>query len=77
MHGRIITYAEEIAFLDGGERELALLNQGLADTVEHADYFAFKKFFQGVVDSYAVSGGSDERRHYVSRSYVRIWELCV
>ena len=54
MHSRLITHAEEVAFLDGAERERGILDAKLESTTTWSQFYFYLQFKQGVVDQYFV-----------------------
>ncbi|EEH53990.1 ATP-binding cassette superfamily, partial [Micromonas pusilla CCMP1545] len=54
MHSRLITHAEEVAFLDGSDRERAILDQKLEATTTWQQFYFYLQFKQGVIDQYFV-----------------------
>lgn len=54
MHSRLITHAEEVAFLDGAGRERAILDAKLESTTSWSQFYFYLQFKQGVVDQYFV-----------------------
>ena len=53
-HGRLIQHAEEVAFLDGAEREREILDEKLNTTCAWSRFYFYLQFKQGVVDQYFV-----------------------
>ncbi len=53
-HNRLITHAEEVAFLNGGPREKEILNNELAKITEHSQLTFFSYFRQGILDQFAM-----------------------
>ncbi|KAK3272717.1 hypothetical protein CYMTET_18999, partial [Cymbomonas tetramitiformis] len=53
-HSRLITHAEEVAFLDGSEREKMILNRKLADTTAFSNFYYMLQFGQGCVDQFTL-----------------------
>lgn len=51
-HARVIAHAEEIAFLEGAEREEVLLNRRLEETTAAASRYFFLQYRQGCVDQF-------------------------
>lgn len=54
MHSRLITHAEEVAFLDGARRERAILDEKLESTTTWSQFYFYLQFKQGVIDQYFV-----------------------
>ena len=54
MHSRLITHAEEVAFLDGAGRERAILDAKLQSTTTWSQFYFYLQFKQGVIDQYFV-----------------------
>ena len=54
MHSRLITHAEEVAFLDGARRERDILDAKLDKTTTWSSFYFYLQFKQGVIDQYFV-----------------------
>ena len=54
MHSRLITHAEEVAFLDGARREKDILDAKLDKTTTWSSFYFYLQFKQGVIDQYFV-----------------------
>ena len=54
MHSRLITHAEEVAFLDGAAREQDILDSKLDKTTTWSSFYFYLQFKQGVIDQYFV-----------------------
>ena len=54
MHSRLITHAEEVAFLDGARRERGILDAKLESTTTWSQFYFYLQFKQGVIDQYFV-----------------------
>merc|ERR1719210_1671477 len=52
LHARVITNSEEIAFLDGAEREKQILNEEFETLNDFSDYYFYKQFRQGIADQW-------------------------
>jgi len=57
-HSRLISHAEEVAFLDGAEREKEILNGKLNQLTAWSQYYFFRQFIQGVLDQYFIKYGA-------------------
>ena len=57
-HSRLISHAEEVAFLDGTEREKEILNGKLNQLTAWSQYYFFRQFIQGVLDQYFIKYGA-------------------
>ena len=57
-HSRLISHAEEVAFLDGAEREKDILNGKLNQLTAWSQYYFFRQFIQGVLDQYFIKYGA-------------------
>jgi ATP-binding cassette, subfamily D (ALD), member 3 len=57
-HSRLISHAEEVAFLDGAKREKEILNGKLDHLTAWSQYYFFKQFIQGVLDQYFIKYGA-------------------
>ena len=53
-HSRLITHAEEVAFLGGAETERSLLDGRLRDVTSWSRFYFYLQFKQGVVDQYFI-----------------------
>ncbi|KAI9209715.1 ABC family transporter: long-chain fatty acid [Polychytrium aggregatum] len=51
-HSRLITHAEEVAFLNGSECEKAILNERLGHVTDFSEYYFMWHFKQGIMDQY-------------------------
>ena len=58
---RLITNAEEIAFLNGSEREKGILNKRLAGVTAFSSWYFLLQFREGCIDQYVLKyfGTSD------------------
>eukprot|EP00301_Raphidiophrys_heterophryoidea_P014853 c23325_g1_i1.p1 GENE.c23325_g1_i1~~c23325_g1_i1.p1 ORF type:complete len:644 (-),score=135.51 c23325_g1_i1:100-2031(-) len=57
-HNRIITHAEEIAFLEGSEREKIIVNTGIQDVSSFGLYYFYLHFKQGILDQWFLKYGA-------------------
>ena len=57
-HSRLISHAEEVAFLNGAEREKEILNGKLNKLTAWSQYYFFRQFIQGVLDQYFIKYGA-------------------
>ena len=57
-HSRLVEHAEEVALLDGGDRERQLLDAALARTTEFSRGFFLKQFYQGIADQLTIKYGA-------------------
>mmetsp|Transcript_22235 Transcript_22235/g.24718 ORF Transcript_22235/g.24718 Transcript_22235/m.24718 type:complete len:677 (+) Transcript_22235:27-2057(+) len=53
-HSRLITAAEEVAFLDGSTREEGILNKALKTLTDFNSHMYMLRFKQGVVDQFSI-----------------------
>ena len=51
---RLITHAEEVAFLDGSKREKEILSEKLHSVTTFSDVYYLLQFRQGIIDQYSI-----------------------
>jgi len=57
-HNRIISHAEEIAFLEGSEREKIILNEGIHEVSAFGLHYFLLQFKQGIMDQWFLKYGA-------------------
>jgi len=53
-HSRLLSHAEEVAFISGADREEAILNEQLHHVSSFSEHLHLKQFQQGVLDSFGL-----------------------
>mmetsp|Transcript_22235 Transcript_22235/g.75493 ORF Transcript_22235/g.75493 Transcript_22235/m.75493 type:complete len:659 (-) Transcript_22235:114-2090(-) len=54
QHSRLITHAEEVAFLDGAQCEEEILNEKLNEVTTYSTWYYLMQFKQGIIDQYTI-----------------------